>query len=249
MDIKEVKGKIRKLLALANSPNENEAAIAAAKAQELCDQLNLEAAKIGKDDSTYAPDLERLEISPLKKREIWELMLFSCLCEVLECTGWFEKPAHKGRGSRRFMVVGYPADVSLFQFLYPYLEKVIVTRYKESLAEAKAKVSWWDRRRTYLYKRGFCYGAIERIFERLKELRDSRREGDPDTRALVVVKKHKIKKWVEQNLSLNKNKTQYKISMDKSGYIAGQMAGEAINLNRPLEDGAPVNGRQYLSEI
>lgn len=246
MDIKEVKEKVRKLLALANSPNENEAAIAAAKAQELCDQFNLEAAKIGKGDSTSSPDLERLEISPLKKREIWELMLFSCLCEVLECTGWFQ---NNGRGSRRFMVVGYPADVSLFQFLYPYLERVIVTHYKESLTEAKAAASWWNRRRTYSYKRGFCHGAIERIFERLKEMRDSRREGDPDTRALVVVKEREIEKWVEQNLGLEKNKTQYKISMDKSGYIAGQMAGEAINLNRPLEGGTPVNGRQYLSEI
>ena len=48
--------KVRKLLRLAESPNANEAALAAAKAQELIDAHNLSAALLAYDEGSAQPN-------------------------------------------------------------------------------------------------------------------------------------------------------------------------------------------------
>jgi hypothetical protein len=60
--------KINKLLALANSPNEHEAALAAQKASVLLTQYNLSLADLGKDDLTEIAELAIALRAPFRVR-------------------------------------------------------------------------------------------------------------------------------------------------------------------------------------
>jgi hypothetical protein len=233
-----VKDKIRKLLRLANSPNEHEAAAAAAKAQELCDLHNLTASQIGDDPEQAGPDLESLEISPLKgKREGWEEYLLAELAEACDCTPWVSCETCFGYNlGKIYMAVGYPADVALLQYLYPFLQATILRLYRQGLEQQKARCRGWTTRHTYLYKRGFTFGAAHRIVRRLTEIRDARRAQDEGTRALVVVKEQQLWQWVECNLGeLKPSAARHKETASPAGYADGQAAAESINLSRPLE--------------
>jgi|GEM_PF-3502224 len=238
MNQAEVKDKIRKLLRLAGSPNEHEAAAAAAKAQELCDLYNLAASQIGEGQDQSDPDLESLEISPIKgKREGWEQYLFDRLANVCDCAAWITTIKQSGmRLGDEYFAVGYPADVALLQYLYPFLQKTILRLYRQGLEQEKASAPWWTTSDTYHYKRGFTLGATQRIIQRLTEIRDARRAQDDGTRALVVVKGQHVQQWVERNLGQLKPSTaRHRASASPSGYAQGQAAADPINLNRPLD--------------
>ena len=238
MNKEEIKDKIRKLLRLAGSPNEHEAAAAAAKAQELCDLYNLAASQIGEGQDQSDPDLESLEISPIKgKREGWEQYLFDRLANVCDCAAWITTIKQSGmRLGDEYFAVGYPADVALLQYLYPFLQKTILRLYRQGLEQQKARAHWWSTRHTYHYKRGFTLGATQRIILRLTEIRDARRAQDDGTRALVVVKEQQVQQWMDHNIGeLKPNTSRHKDSFDSAGYSHGRAAADSINLNRPLD--------------
>ena len=245
MNQDEVKDKIRKLLRLAGSPNEHEAAAAAAKAQELCDLYNLAASQIGQGPDHPDPDLASLEISPRKgKREGWEQCLFAELAEVCDCTPWISGARRNGRNAGQvYMAVGYPADVALLQYLYPFLHQTILRLYRQGLERQKARAPWWNTRQTYHYKRGFTLGATQRIVQRLTEIRDARRAQDDDTRALVVVKGQQVQQWVERNLKLKPSASRHRASASPAGFAHGRAAADSINLERPLDHQAPERRR------
>lgn len=246
MNQAEVKDKIRKLLRLAGSPNEFEAAAAAAKAQELCDLYNLATSQIGDGPDQPDPDLDSLEISPSKgKREGWEQYLFADLAQVCDCMPWINSAKRNGRSEGQvYMAVGFPADVALLQYLYPFLRETILRLYRQGLEQQKARAPWWSTRHTYHYKRGFTLGATQRIIQRLTEIRDARRAQDDGTRALVVVKGQHVQQWVERNMGQLKPSTaRHRASASPSGYAQGQAAADSINLNRPLDHQAREHRR------
>lgn len=236
MGIEQVKDRVRKLLALATGSSEHEAAAAAAKAQELCDRYNLQAAQIGQGRQR-GPVVEKLEISPKKRhREGWESSLLTGLSQACDCSPWANNFCRKdGRTlGQAFMAVGFPADVALLAYLYPYLEATILRRYKVALAEEKANSRRWTLGMTYHYKRGFTVGATGRVLQRFQGQRDARRAQDPGTQALVVVKEHEIQNWIDTNLELKPIKGRHSKVCSREGYAAGRAAANTINLNRPL---------------
>ena len=245
MSIDHIKDRIRKLLALAKGTTENEAAAAAAKAQTLCDRYNLEAAQIGQGRQGGLV-VEKLEISPMKRhREGWESSLLTGLSHACDCSPWVDN--YRKRDGRQagqaYMAVGFPADVALLGYLYPFLEATILRLYKGALAEEKAKAKRWTLAMTYHYKRGFTNGATTRVLQRFQAQRDSRRTQDAGTMALVVVKEREIQSWIDANLDLKPFKGQHNRVCSRKGYEAGLVAANSINLNRPL-GGAKAAAKQ-----
>lgn len=240
MELEQIKGRIRKLLALAGSANENEAAAAAAKAQALCDQYNLELASIGLGKE-QGPSLESACVSPHKyRREAWEYDLAALLAEACDCEHWMEK-VQRGPDilpGWHFMAVGYVADVTLLGYLQPYLERTMLALYREALAKHRAQFSpwYWSTRDTNAFRRGFMRGCTRRVISRLLEMRETRRVA-PETRALVVVKKEAVQDWVADNLGeLHKVKINHNTDISATGMSLGLQAADGICLDRPLED-------------
>ena len=233
------------MLALANGTSENEAATAASKAQELCDRYNLEAAQIGQGRQTGSI-VVKLEISPKKRhREGWESSLLTGLSQACDCSPWVDnyRSSDGGQAGQAFMAVGFPADVALLGYLYPFLKDTILRRYKRALDEEKAAAMKWTLAMTYQYKRGFCLGATTRVLQRFQTQRDSRRTQDASTMALVVVKEREVQSWIDANLDLKPFKSQHSRVCSRKGYAAGLDAGNSINLNRPL-GGAKAAAKQ-----
>ena len=113
--------KVRKLLRLAESPNANEAAAAAAKAQSLIDEHNLNAALLSLDGAETEPD-EPIENfgrkdAPLdggKQNDTWRWRLASTVMYANACRGYVNG------GS--IHIVGRPSDVETVRYLYAYLK-------------------------------------------------------------------------------------------------------------------------------
>jgi hypothetical protein len=109
--------KIRKLLALANSTNEHEAALAAAHAQRLLSEHNLAMADI---DTKQAPQTaDKIETTVARTLPKWVRNLSAGVCSAFDC----QAIHHPSQGRMTFIGVG--ADVQIASYTFAYLDKTV----------------------------------------------------------------------------------------------------------------------------
>lgn len=213
--------KVQKLFALSESPNEHEAALAAAKAQEILDKENLTLFDLKR---LSASDIDSYFVDEGIRHAAWASHLFVKLSHAYDL-----RPYHS-RGCLK--VVGYKQDVDVFQYIHFYLKLVIkILAHKENM-KAKQDEDNWNRTKTARFKKAFCFGASDRICHIITEERSKRLSRNVKCTALVVQKKHQIRKWINQNLNLKDRHTP-KSSLDNNAYNKGIEAANSI----PLRDG------------
>ncbi len=109
--------KIKKLLALAASNNEHEAALAASHAQRLLAAHNLAMADI---ESQHKPELaDRVETSTAKNLPKWARHLTGAVSAAFDC----QAIHHPATGKLTFIGVG--ADVQIAAYTFSFLERTI----------------------------------------------------------------------------------------------------------------------------
>lgn len=211
--------KIRKLLRLGESNNENESAAAIAAAQKLMDKHNISEMML----NINKPDTEQIDSpsDPLWKgkhsRSQWRSRLASILANANSCKIYLRVPD--------IHVVGRPSDISSVRYLFAYCESEIErlsSRYKNGK-------SWANN-----YKMGVC-DAIE---SKLKEARTEARNelmlerGSEAGAAIVRIDNRgtEVIKWMQSNMRLGQGKTFGKQQHDSSARAAGQRDGSNINL-------------------
>jgi len=151
----QVIDKVRKLLRLSTSPNVHEAALAAAKAQELIDRHQLAQVTLEMDTSAASvPDepIQHFKDAPLDRadrRERWRIDLASSVARANQCRIWLV------RGN--IMIVGRPSDAETVRYLFGWLAPE-VNRLAQS--EGAGKGSSW--------RNNFRLGAVEAIRAQLK---------------------------------------------------------------------------------
>ena len=119
--------KVQKLFALSESPNEHEAALAAAKAQEILDKENLTLFDLKK---LSASDIDSYFVDKGVRHAAWASHLFVKLSHTYDLHPYYSGGCLK--------VVGYKQDVDVFQYIHFYLKLVIeILAYKEKI---KAKL-------------------------------------------------------------------------------------------------------------
>jgi hypothetical protein len=186
MTKEEVLAKVRKLFELSNSPNEHEAALAAAKARELLARYNLSIADLPTDDVKSA--LEPTEASVLVGKSVrnWVKGLLFHVAEGFECQHIIRR--RNGR-STVLSFIGTPADAQVavytFQFLYRQLDRFV----ERALPKLKRENRDWS---TSSLKHAYLDGAVKRVGERFREqterIRAVERHGCTD----LVLAKHQI---------------------------------------------------------
>jgi len=234
-NLEKIKTKIRKLMNLGESPSEAEAAAAVAKAHELLDRYNLELAEIWGDTPEFQVDIA--VISEAKgRREFWEDMLFAALAQLFDCKNMLAK-CH---GGWALEAVGLGTDLKLLSYFYGYLFSCLRKLHKQALIEEKARLARYQvkltRRGVNDFRRSFMEAAVRRVVTRLKEARDARRNVDAGITALVLVKDREIQEYISLNIGhlYDGPKERRKIGSLVMGSLAGKMAADGINLNRPL---------------
>jgi hypothetical protein len=152
--------KIKFLLNLAKSPNENEAAAAAAMAQRLIAKFNVTDSQLseieGSDKPIYTDDNLLHESSTL---EDWKKLLALIVTKKYDCYAIQEDNiATTGEQVFKYYVYGDPEDVviskELFKYVYGEIDNVIKTK----CAPNRGKV----------YRDSFCEGLIKGVRDNIE---------------------------------------------------------------------------------
>lgn len=151
--------KIKKLLALANSSNEHEAALAAGHAQRLLSEHNLAMADI---EAAHKPDsADTVETATTKTLPKWLRYLSAGISTAFDCQA-IHHPA-----SAKLTFIGIGADVQIAAYTFTYLERTVRklcrTYMKQHVCSTLAN------RHRELMRQSYYLGAVSIITSRLKE--------------------------------------------------------------------------------
>jgi len=213
-----IEERIRKLLALADSPNENEAAAAAEKAQALMLRYGIELATIA------ASSGERLAVDEHVldgKVDPWRRMLAAAVAH--SAGGRVVWAPDGGRSRGKIFFYGPAGAVGGIVELYRYLEAQLV------VISAAATAARRERRvhgRTW--RNSFLLGAVGRLGQRLDARRVETTEMGDNSRALVLVKTAVDREIERRHPELQSSG--YRASVARSAYEAGSHAGKHVDL-------------------
>lgn len=224
----KIADRIRKLLALANSSNVNEAASAAAEAARLMNEHKLTATDVAADDGSKITEL------PLGAEGFmasWKFALVTGVARAFFC----EAIALRVGARRKIRIVGKKDDAEVAVGVFNYVVKEIdrladldVETYdaREIMREGRIDVR--------VYKENFRKGAAEGVATRLKEETD--RFKNSGERALVVVtqSKDELRDYLRNKYGASKvvDKEAPKTDAEAEAYLRGHERGEDITVPR-----------------
>ena len=223
--------KIRRLRALAQSSNVNEAAAAAAAAETLIQKHNLAEAVL--ESESVEEEVTSEETAELgTTMPLWKSMLCSALARAYQCAGKFATQRVWNADSQRFqptantyVAYGRASDLATLKYQYAFFSVEI-----ERLCSIHAK----GRGRTYA--NSFRLGAMVAIVDAIGKATGQAREG-ADARALVIVDQRlEAAKAARAEASPNavKDKRSARYDLDRAGYEAGQRAGSGVSQRSQL---------------
>lgn len=162
----DIKDRIAKVLALAESPNENEAKAALLKAREMMAKYKLRPEDLERKEN--AKVVKRLtEFSCTKQTEPWMITLSAIIAENYCCRAYSARAA----GKKTFTVgfVGFEDDIAVVEKIYCYAVGCI--RQQASLALACYRHVSGKNAREWknAYGFGFCTGVKEAFAKQAQE--------------------------------------------------------------------------------
>lgn len=208
--------KIKKLLRLAKSSNEHEAALAAARAQELLAKHNLDEC----DFSEYEPPKEAgLASAPIvKKPANWVWLLAASVAGAFDCRYFFTRSGH-------MCFVGVDLDHEVAAFTYAYLYRTINRLAAQFMGKSQQKrLTVAGKKKVRL---SYCLGCAHVVSQGL----ELQKERTPiTTTALVPVKDALIKaKMDSYGLETEETKEE---SLSNRAYWCGRRDGAQIDHGR-----------------
>jgi hypothetical protein len=213
--------KIKKLLSLANSSNEHEAALAAAHAQRLLSEHNLGMADI---DSSHKPDkADRIELEAAKNLPKWLRHLSAGVCSAFDC----QAIHHPSNGKLTFIGVGADAQVAAYTFTF-------LVRTVKSLCSAYMRQhagTTMTARNRELMRQSYYLGVVSTITSRLA---DQKAATPVTTGALVPVKDALIKQAMNEigNIRTMHSRRSY---VHSEAYFKGQNDGRQVGIQQGVE--------------
>lgn len=215
--------RIQKLLALAQSDNEHEAAVALGKAQAMLSEHNLSMAAV--QTKTGTKSAYQKQVHDLGSRDNWRRGLLYDLALHNFCTLVLA-------GGTRVSLIGeevnMQAVLAMFAFVCPQLERLSATAFRRYQAEGGhvAAQTW---------RNNFYYGARETIRVRLKEERAAFERSANDCRSLIVVKDTDLREALARfyPTGTKARRTYYRPAPE--GYSRGKEAGKQVHFRNEIE--------------
>jgi len=225
MTKEEVLSKVKKLFELSHSPNENEAALAAAKARELLSRYNLSIADLPSDEITKEISATQTSVWVGSVIRNWVKGLLIHVANGFDCQHVIRR-RHDRDPILTFIGTGADAEVGAyaFQFLYRELNRLV----EKSLPKLKRDNRGWS---TSQLRYAYLDGAVKRIGERFqaqtRTIRDAERAGCKD---LVVAKDLAIRKYMEREFTNIKIEYGKRRLVSAGAFQKGYSDADAINL-------------------
>jgi hypothetical protein len=209
--------KIRKLLALAQSGNPNEAALAASRARELMVIYAVEESQLTPSEREPI-ETEGLNLGK-KRIPHWEALLSYVLAPSFFCRSFYTK------GSDIF-VVGRKSDREALIATFWYLKNEIMKMSERAWANQPSYTAVHGK----TWKTGFNEGCVRTIKERLGQDQAALVADNTGTALVLVQRQKETDTWVEENLKLRTSMARR--TVNPSGYSEGRVAGNALNLSK-----------------
>lgn len=205
-DIEDVKRRVKKLLALSKSPNENEAISALEKANALMKKYNLRT--FGVNDYT------KKSIKSTKRPVIWRSVLANAVEKIYATYHYLQ------RDTGVFVFIGEELDVFMATEMFIYLVKTVNRMTQQNIRKnAKSKY-----RRSY--REGLAFGLVQRM----EELGQSCSWRDPKE---LTKKRTEIAQWVKQESPITEHSLK-QVRRNSTAMKRGMFDADKINLGRQM---------------
>lgn len=215
--------RVQKLLSLAhNNTNLNEASAAAAAAQKMIEQYNLDMAQIAANNGEDAISGEEIskEHTPLYRGRnaiTWKSSLADVISRSNHCRVFLT--------GGDIHLVGKKTNVELTRFVYSYVSNEI-----ERLCSIAMKANSGAGKG---YSNNFKLGAVSAVRDNLKKSQAEVRDKYQGTAAMVIINNEStaVDTWLKSNIKL-RNKSTSHTSYNPDARSDGYAAGNTIDLNR-----------------
>lgn len=186
--------RLRKILALTQSPNEKEAGIAAAKLQKMLTEHNLSIADLEAKGQS-APAMREQKHDLGKAAFAWKLNLAEGIAEHYYCAPIVN------RTTKSVAFIGRPENVESLQMLYAWvidqIKAIATTERRRHFDETQEHID------PLRWQVSFGEGAVVRLIERLHEMKarqqeDMSRNDLGDVTALVLHRQAEVSDWLEE---------------------------------------------------
>ncbi len=222
MEANPIIEKIQKLLALANSSNEHEAALAAAHAQRLLSEHNLAMADVeAKQQRPQSAD--KVETTVAKTLPKWVRNLSAGVCTAFDC----QAIHHPAQGKMTFIGVG--VDVQVASYTFSYLDRTI-RKLCSSFMKYHVNDGNLSNRNRELMRQSYYLGAVSTINSQLVQ----QKVQTPITPgALVPIKEGLIKKAMSE-LGAIRTVRGRRSYINTQAYSQGQTDGKNVSIHKGL---------------
>ncbi|MCR4733992.1 MAG: DUF2786 domain-containing protein [Treponema sp.] len=204
-ELESVKRRVKKLLALSKSPNENEAASALRKANVLMAGYKLTAEQF----SEYT----KAKVKGTKRFIRWRVVLANAV-ENLYAT--YHYTDHEGN----IVFIGEELDVFMSTEMYKYLVKTIDRMAKQNIRK-NAK---------YKYRQSYRAGIASRLYDRMYELGQQCSWRNPKE---LKAQKKQIAEFVEKQVAIETSKKKFE-KANQTAFSKGNNDANGINLSRQM---------------
>lgn len=250
MSDEKIIDKIRKLMKLATSANEHEAALAAAHATELMLKHEIDQAKLAESDdgAEELGEVDEESIDETGSIVPWKGNLAGGLAESQGCYFYYSAtPYVRGQKQRRtYMIIGQESKRQTIKYMYQYLcaelirladeafRKAILKHRAEAKEYAASGLEMGPPPSARAWKNAFRLGAASMIWKRLNEQREETHkeaEESGQSAALVVVAKNAeaVQVWKKENVK-KLSKGRGGVFSSGSGFAIGREAGKTVGL-------------------
>jgi hypothetical protein len=219
--------KIRKLLALAQSSNPHEAALAAARAQELMIRYAIEESEIAGQPGAVVEEVGVEAMGASSKGSAhWSAILAEAMSRSFFCR------TYRSPGVDIF-VVGRKMDREAFRATWSYLtaeiDRMAASAYRKDLAPSfmrGAKLAAYCTK----WKRGFSVGAAVTVQERLASALKLLVADNSGTAIVLANRQKDVDGYCSTKLSIRTSRPGRPVNA--SGFEQGKRAGWALNLDK-----------------
>jgi hypothetical protein len=213
--------KIRKLLEMTteNGCSENEAMVAALKAQKLMAEHDIDIVDVKSDIKSMTEEIGEERVDTTLNGHFstkWKIQLASIIAANFRCKVY-------GCGTNIVVFYGHKSDAKIagdvFKFLFMTGTKLGVKYYRDA-----SKAGKYVKGAATTYLLGFCKG-IEEVLGK-------------QCRALMIITSPEVEEgWLEKSKNFRHKTTHYNQSYDKDTYEQGRTDGRATANARSLEGG------------
>lgn len=239
MTKEEVISKVRKLFELSHSPNENEAALAAAKARELLARYNLSMADLSTEELKSAVTATEASVRAGRVIKNWEKGLLIHVAQGFEC----EHVIRRKTGCRTILTfIGTEADAQVALYTFCFLHRELNRLVARALPKLKRENCTWS---PGALRFAYLDGAVKRIGERFQErtraIKSAEREG---CKELVLAKEEIIQAYMQAAFPHIKTEHARSRVISAGAFEKGYCDAETISLPQGVAGEDSRNNRQ-----